>query len=88
LNLRASIDFEADAFPEINPSDWEMILSEFQQRYRNTYLITPIKRTLENKKHPTNWVFFFNDWENGLLLKQYLITQYKNMSIKHQIWRV
>jgi hypothetical protein len=25
----------------------------------NTYLITPIKRTLENKKHPENWVFFF-----------------------------
>jgi hypothetical protein len=24
----------------------------------NTYLITPIKRTLENKKHPTNWGVF------------------------------
>jgi hypothetical protein len=34
----------------------------------NTYLITPIKRTLENKKHPNKLgCFFFNDWENGLL---------------------
>jgi hypothetical protein len=34
----------------------------------NTYLITPIKRTLENKKHPNKLgCFFKNDWENGLL---------------------
>jgi hypothetical protein len=42
-------------FP-INPSDWEMIFSEFK-RMTNTYLITPIKRT-ENKKTPTNWGVF------------------------------
>jgi hypothetical protein len=48
----------------------------------NTYLITPIKRTLENKKHPNKLVFFLNnDRENGLLLKQYLITQYKNTNV-------
>jgi hypothetical protein len=41
-------------FPEINPSDWEMI-SEFQPKKH--YLITPIKRTLENKT-PQQTVFF------------------------------
>jgi dihydrofolate reductase len=63
---RVHHDFEADAFfPEINPSDWEMIFSEFKQKMTNTYLITPIKRTLENKKtpHKLGCFFFTNDWE-------------------------
>jgi hypothetical protein len=62
-------------FSRNKSSDWEMILSEFQPKMINTYLITPIKRTLENKKHP-NWCFFetmIGKW----LLKQLLITQYK-----------
>jgi hypothetical protein len=44
-------------FPEINPSDWEIILHS-NQKMTNTYLITPIKRTLE-KKHPNKLGFFF-----------------------------
>jgi hypothetical protein len=44
-------------FPEINPSDWEMILSEFQPKMTNTYLITPIKR--KKKKHPNKLGCFF-----------------------------
>jgi hypothetical protein len=35
-----------------------MILSEFKQKMTNTYLITPIKRTLENKKTPQQTGFF------------------------------
>jgi hypothetical protein len=52
-------------FPEINPSDWEMIFSEFNQKMT----ITPIKRTLENT------TCFFSMIGEMALLKQYLITQ-------------
>jgi hypothetical protein len=56
---RVHHDFEADVFfPEINPSDWEISLNS--KKMRNTYLITPIKRTLE-KKHPQ---------QPGVFLKQ------------------
>jgi hypothetical protein len=57
LNSRASITTLKQMLFPINPSDWEMILSEFK-KMTNTYLITPIKRT-ENKKTPTNWGVFF-----------------------------
>jgi LEA14-like dessication related protein len=42
----------------------------------NTYLITPIKRTLENKKHP-NWCFFKTMIGKMATLETVLITQYK-----------
>jgi hypothetical protein len=43
-------------FPEINPSDWEMILHS-NQKMTNTYLITPIKRTLGKKTPRQTGVF-------------------------------